>query len=166
MTSNLYVSVTSRRGILMLRRGIRTSRRHFYTSRRGLVQVSVTSRRGPERRDVIWSLALSCRDVDPNVATWACLLSVTSRRHPARRDVTLFLAQEQFILALHLPHPLPETLAFLPSCTPALPSPARALCHAARRFVNCLPTDAVLPRVLLKHWLRVLVAFPPHCARV
>ena len=62
----------------------------IYTSRRGLVQVSVTSRRGPERRDVVWSCALSRRDVDPKVATLACLLSVTSRRHPARRDVALF----------------------------------------------------------------------------
>ena len=62
----------------------------IYTSRRGLVQVSVTSQRGPERRDVVCSCALSRRDVDPNVATLACLLSVTSRRHPARRDVALF----------------------------------------------------------------------------
>ena len=66
----------------------------MYTSRRQLVKLSVTSRRGPTRRDVVWSCALSRRDVNPNVATWACLLSVTSRRHPARRDVTLFLAQE------------------------------------------------------------------------
>ena len=77
----------------------------MYTSRRQLVQVSVTSRRGPARRDVVWSCALSRRDVTPNVATWYCLLSVTSRRHPARRDVTLFLAQKWFILALHLTHP-------------------------------------------------------------
>ena len=77
----------------------------IYTSRRQLVQVSVTSRRSPARRDVVWSCALSRRDVTPNVATWSCLLSVTSRRHPARRDVTLFLAQEWFILALHLTHP-------------------------------------------------------------
>ena len=49
----------------------------IYTSRRELVQVSVTSPRGPERRDVVWSCALSRRDVDPNVATLACLLSMT-----------------------------------------------------------------------------------------
>ena len=61
----------------------------MYTSRRQLVQVSVTSRRGPERRNVVWSCALSRRDVTPNVATWSSLLFVTSRRHPARRDVTL-----------------------------------------------------------------------------
>ena len=72
----------------------------MYTSQRQLVQVSVTA-----RRDVVWSCALSRRDVTPNVATWSCLLSVTSRSHPARRDVTLFLAQEWFILALHLTHP-------------------------------------------------------------
>ena len=77
----------------------------MYTSRRQLVQVPVTSRRGFTRRDVVWSCALSRRDVTPNVATWSCLLSVTSRRHPARRDVALFLAQERFILALHLTHP-------------------------------------------------------------
>ena len=62
----------------------------IYTSRRQLVQVSVTSRRGPARRDVVWSCALSRRDVTPNVATWSCLLSVTSRCDPERRDVVLF----------------------------------------------------------------------------
>ena len=77
----------------------------MYTSRCQLVQVSVTLRRGPARRDVVWSCVLSRRNVTPNVATWSCLLSMTSRRHPARRDVTLFLAQEWFILALHLTHP-------------------------------------------------------------
>ena len=70
----------------------------IYTSRHGLVQVSVTSRRGPERRDVVWSCALSRRDVDPNVATLACLLSVTS--------------QDQLISGFS-PHTLHiETLAF------------------------------------------------------
>ena len=34
--------------------------------------------------------SLSRCDVDPHVATLACLLSVTSRRRPARRDVALF----------------------------------------------------------------------------
>ena len=63
-TSKLHASVTSRHGL--------------HTSRRELVQVSVTSRRGPERRDVVWSCSLSRRDIDPNVATWAYLLSVTS----------------------------------------------------------------------------------------
>ena len=77
----------------------------IYMSRRQLVQLSITSRRGPARRDVVWSCALSRRDVNPNVATWACFLSVTSRSHPARRGVTLFLAQEWFILAIHLTHP-------------------------------------------------------------
>ena len=124
------LSVTSRRGaptsrrqnyISLPRRDVKftslchvatwmyTSRSHFLplsaTSRRQLVQVSITSRRGPARRDVVWSCALSRRDMTPNVATWSCFLSVTSRRHPARRDVTLFLAQEWFILALHLTHP-------------------------------------------------------------
>ena len=37
----------------------------MYTSRRQLVTVSVTSRRGPARRDVNWSCALSRHDVTP-----------------------------------------------------------------------------------------------------
>ena len=110
-TSNLYVSVKSRRGIP-------TSRCHLLTlsatSRRGLTRrdvkstcrchvatwnshvatsllhFSVTSRRRFTRRDVDWYKSLSRRDVDPLVATLACLLSVTSRHHPARRDVALF----------------------------------------------------------------------------
>ena len=76
---------------------IYTSRRHF--------DPSTTSRRASTHRDVNWYSSLSRRDVNPNVATWACLLSVTSRRHPARRDVTMFLAQEWFILAIHLTYP-------------------------------------------------------------
>ena len=74
--------VTSRRGILTSRRGILTSRREILTSRRHLVTYSATSRRGLARRDVIWSISLSRRDVNPHVTTWACLLSVTSRRGP------------------------------------------------------------------------------------
>ena len=63
------LSVTSRRGILTSRRGLLTSRRHFYTSRRHLVTYSVTSRREPPRRDVIWTCSLPRRDVAPHVAT-------------------------------------------------------------------------------------------------
>ena len=79
------LSVTSRRGFT--RRDVKISSlchvaTWIYTSRRQLVQLSVTSRRGPARRDVVWSCALSRRDVNPNVATWACLLSITSRRDP------------------------------------------------------------------------------------
>ena len=62
-TSFLKPSVTSRRGILTSRRGILTSRRHFYTSRHHLVTYSATSRRGPARRDVIWSCSLPRCDV-------------------------------------------------------------------------------------------------------
>ena len=67
-----------------------TSRRHFNTSlsRRDVYfhvatskyRLSVTSRRGPARRDVIWSCPLPRRDVGFHVATWAYLFSVTSRR--------------------------------------------------------------------------------------
>ena len=76
---------------------ITTSRRHFNDplSRRDVYfhvatskyNLSVTSRRGISRRDVIWSCPLSRRDVGFHVATWACLSSITSRRGPARRDV-------------------------------------------------------------------------------
>ena len=68
-TSKLHPSVTSRHGFFTSRRGILTSRRHFYTSRRHLVTYSATSRRGPARRDVIWSCSLPRRDVAPHVAT-------------------------------------------------------------------------------------------------
>ena len=95
----------------------------IFTSRRQIVKPTVTSRRVFSRRDVILHKPLSRRDVIPHVATWIeptlchvatlpstsrrCLmkLSVTSRGHPARRDVTLFLAQEWFILTIHLTHP-------------------------------------------------------------
>ena len=100
-----------------------TSRRVFSTSRREFAQASVTSRRHSARRDVIFTPLCDVATWDSNVATWfeptlchiatlpptsrRCLvkLSVTSRRRPARRDVTMFLAQEWFILALHLTHP-------------------------------------------------------------
>ena len=85
--------------------------------------LSVTSRREFTRRDVIFDPSLPRRDVDLHVATsigtalchvatWPrtsrrrfVMCSVTSRRHPARRDVTLFLAQEWFILTIHLTYP-------------------------------------------------------------
>ena len=104
----------------------------IFTSRRQIVKPSVTSRRVFSRRNVILHESLSRRDVIPHVATWieptlchvatlpstsrCCLvkLSVTSRRRPARRDVTLFLAQEWFILALHLTH-LHSSDAYQPS---------------------------------------------------
>ena len=81
---------TSRRQFLkpLPRRDVRC---HVATSK---YKLSVTSRRGISRRDVIWSCPLSHRDVGFDVATWACLSSVTSRREPARRDVKLFLTQE------------------------------------------------------------------------
>ena len=100
-----------------------TSRRVFSTSQREFAQASVTSQRHSARRDVIFTPLCDVATWDSNVATWIeptlchvatlpptsrrCLvkLSVTSRRDPARRDVTLFLAQEWFILALHLTHP-------------------------------------------------------------
>ena len=100
-TSNLYVSVMSRRGIP-------TSRRHFLTlsatSRRGLTRrdvkstclchvatsllhFSVTSRRRFTRRDVDWYKSLSRRDVDPNVATsfGHVLCHVATLTHTSRR---------------------------------------------------------------------------------
>ena len=127
-TSNVHLSVTSRRGFtrrdvifdpslprrdvdVHVATSIGTGLCHVATwpctSRRRLFMCSVTSRRDPERRDVTL-----------NVATWSCLLSVTSQRHPARRDVTMFLAQEWFILALHLTHLThrnPSSPAYQPS---------------------------------------------------
>ena len=112
---------------------IYTSRRQNHTSlscrdvgfhvATSMLKPSVTSRRGMSRRDVIFQCLCHVATWDSNVATWekstlchvATLhltsrrrlvnLSVTSRRDPAHRDVALFLAQEWFILALHLTHP-------------------------------------------------------------
>ena len=123
----------------------------IYTSRRQLVQLSVTSRRGPARRDVVWSCALSHRDVNPNVATWACFLSVTSRRHPARRDVLLFLAQERFIFGTssHTPS-LIGTLALLHTIahrSRRSPHPTRrrpSIAHRPSEFIF-EPPSALVP---------------------
>ena len=65
---------------------------HVTTS---IFTLSATSRRGFSRRDVIFYMPLSRRDVTPDVATWI-LMSLydvatspcTPRRHPAHRDVT------------------------------------------------------------------------------
>ena len=120
--SFLPLSATSRRGFTrrdvtsLLRRDVEFPRRDviftllcyvatsIYTSRRGLVQVSVTSQRGPERRDVVWSCALSRRNVDLHVATLACLLSVTSRRHPALATWPCFKPKIGSFMVSHLTH--------------------------------------------------------------
>ena len=80
----------------------------IFMSQREFAQASVTSRRHPARRDVIFTPLCHVATWDSNVATWIeptlchvatlpptsrrCLvkLSVTSRRDPARHDVTLF----------------------------------------------------------------------------
>ena len=101
--------------------------------------ISVTSRRHPARRDVTLHVATSPR-TSRRQFLWA---SVTSRRDPARRDVFLFLSLEQFILALHLVHPItrnPSLLAHLHSL--ALPElsvmPAGGL-YIAFRPPLCIP---------------------------
>ena len=57
----------------------------IYTSRCELVQVSVTSRRGPERRNVVWSCALSRRDVGLFTLYDVATSPRTSRRGPILR---------------------------------------------------------------------------------
>ena len=123
----------------------------IYTSRRELVQVFVTSRRGPERRDVVWSCALSRRDVDPNVATLACLLSVTSRRGPVLNPRSVHL----WFLTSHTPYRNPSF-----PCAPAFTGPVGALVHTGRRPFHCSPTTIVLLRATLFPWYRVIMGFP------
>ena len=92
-TSLLHVATWIGTGLCHVATWTRTSRRH-------LVTYSVTSRRGPERRDV--GLFALC-----DVAT----SPRTSRHDPVFSPRTVHFGP-------YLPHPLPETLAFLPSCIP------------------------------------------------
>ena len=126
----------------------------IYTSRHGLVQVSVTSRRGPERRDVVWSCALSRRDVDLNVATLACLLSVTSQRGPVLNPRSVHF----WFFTSQTPYRNPSF-----PWAPAFTGPVGALIHTGRRPFHCSPTAIVLLRATLFPWYRAIVAFP-HCA--
>ena len=87
-TSNLQVSVTSRRQFSMLSA---TSRRGSSTSRRG----SSTSRRQ-------FYMSLSRRDVDPHVATSIFTLSATSRRGFTRRDVNFYKPLSRRDVAHHV----------------------------------------------------------------
>ena len=119
------LSATSRRGFT--RRDVKitllchvatwiyTSRRQNHTSlsrcdvgfhvATSMLKPSVTSRRGMSRRDIIFQCLCHVATWDATSRRRLVKLSVTSRRGPARRDVTMFLAQEWFILALHLTHP-------------------------------------------------------------
>ena len=54
----------------------------MYTSRRQLVHVSVTSRCGPARRDIVWSCSLSRRDVVLFTLCHVATLPRSSRRDP------------------------------------------------------------------------------------
>ena len=107
-TSKSHLSVTSRRGISRRDVNVETLC-HIATS---FFNASVTSRRGMSRRDVgchvvTWDKSTLCHvaTLPPTSRRRLVKLYVTSRRGPARLDVTLFLAQEWFILALHLTHP-------------------------------------------------------------
>ena len=142
-TSFLTLSATSRRQIYMSlsRRDVEFPCRDITFKLLCYVATSIyTSRRGPERRDVIWSCALSRRDVDPNVTTLACLLSVTSRRGPVLNPRSVHF----WFFSSHTPYRNPSF-----PCAPAFTGPVGALIHTGRRPFHCSPTAIVLLRATL-----------------
>ena len=152
------LSATSRRGAPTLRRQnyISLPRRdvdlHVATSN---FHLSVTSRRGFTRRDVIFDPFLPRRDVDVHVATsigtglchvatWPrtsrrrlVICSVTSRRDPERRDVVLFTlcdvatsprtSRRDPVFSLRMVHfgPSPYTASLIGTLAPLCTNPHR-----------------------------------------